>query len=116
MLSTVLALTRLRDNVLKANLPGANLRASYSEHHKFDKCRANQCRLAVARNARHYLRVPNISSMMPTLSAKTLPSFKLTRVSKSQENESILLERSSRGGGFTTPFGSPWLSTGGGFS
>ena len=29
MLSTVLALTRFRDNVLKANLPGANLRASY---------------------------------------------------------------------------------------
>ncbi len=29
MLSTVLALTRFRDNIIKANLPGANLRASY---------------------------------------------------------------------------------------
>jgi hypothetical protein len=28
-LSTILALTRFRDNVLKAKLPGANLRASY---------------------------------------------------------------------------------------
>jgi hypothetical protein len=29
MLSTVLAITRFRDNALKANLCGANLRASY---------------------------------------------------------------------------------------
>jgi hypothetical protein len=29
MLSTVLALTRFRDNVLKANLSGGDLRASY---------------------------------------------------------------------------------------
>src|SRR3984893_18212847 len=32
--------------------------------HKFDQCRANQCRLAVARNARHYLRVPGLDSWL----------------------------------------------------
>jgi hypothetical protein len=41
--------------------------------------------------------LPNISSMTPTLSAKSLLSFNLTGASRSQQDQSILLmERSSR--------------------
>ena len=41
--------------------------------HKFDQCRANQCRLAVARNARHYLRVPGLDLWLGQCAVKNGP-------------------------------------------
>src|SRR5260370_19314678 len=58
--------------------------------------------------------LPDISSMTPRLNAKSLLSFKLTGVSRSQQDQSILLaERSSRGGGVTIPLGARGSPRGG---
>ena len=65
--------------------------------HKFDQCRANQCRLAVARNARHYLRVPGLDVVRAMRCLKTGRSgSEFTRHSRGT-SEVIFITRNCRG-------------------